>query len=61
MEEAQQQFEELLRRAPQNLDSLFALGVLALEAEHFAEARTYFERYLDLLGAAPGHDLDRST
>jgi tetratricopeptide (TPR) repeat protein len=58
LEEAQQQFEDLLRRAPQNPDSLFALGVLALEAERFADARKYLERYIDALGASSGHDMD---
>jgi tetratricopeptide (TPR) repeat protein len=58
LEEAQGQFEDVLRRAPQNPDSLFALGVLALEAERYADARGYLQRYIDALGATPGHDLD---
>ncbi|HYA66623.1 MAG TPA: tetratricopeptide repeat protein, partial [Burkholderiaceae bacterium] len=56
--EAREQFEELLRQSPKNPDPLFALGVLALEAERFGEARGYFERYLDELGASPDRDLD---
>ena len=58
LEEARQQFEELLRQNPKNLDPLFALGVLALEAERFSEARGYFERYLDATGSSPDRDLD---
>jgi Flp pilus assembly protein TadD len=58
LEEAQRQFEDVLRRAPKNADSLFALGVLALEAERFAEARNYLERYIAALGTSSGHDLD---
>jgi tetratricopeptide (TPR) repeat protein len=58
LEEAQHQFAEVERRAPRNPDALFALGVLALEAEHYAEARGHFEQYLDIVGTAPGHDLD---
>ena len=58
LEEARQQFEELLRQTPKNLDSLFALGVLALEAERYGEARGYFERYLDALGPSSDRDLD---
>ena len=58
LEEARQQFDELLRQNPKNLDPLFALGVLALEAERFIEARGYFERYLDALGSSPDRDLD---
>jgi len=58
LEEARQQFEELLRQNPKNLDPLFALGVLALEAERFAEARGYFERFLSAPGSSPDRDLD---
>ncbi len=58
LEEARQQFEELLRQNPKNLDPLFALGVLALEAERFAEARGHFERYLDAVGSSQDRDLD---
>lgn len=58
LDEGRQQFEELLRRAPQTPDPLFALGVLALEPEHFDEARGYLERYIDAVGPAPDRDLD---
>jgi len=58
LDEARQQFEELLRQAPQNPDPLFALGVLALEAERFAEARGYFERYLAAVESSSDRDLD---
>ena len=58
LEDARQQFEELLRRSPDSPDPLFALGVLALEAERYADARGYFERYLDKVGSAPDRDLD---
>jgi tetratricopeptide (TPR) repeat protein len=58
LDDGRQQFEELLRRAPQNPDPLFALGVLALEAEHFAQARTYLQRYLAAVGSSPDRDLD---
>jgi tetratricopeptide (TPR) repeat protein len=43
---ARAQFEELLRRDQRGPDPLFALGVLAMQAEMRAEARSYFERYL---------------
>jgi len=58
LDEGRQQFEELLRRSPQAPDPLFALGVLALEAEHFDVARGYLERYLAAVGPAPDRDLD---
>ncbi len=43
---ARVQFEELLRRDPNGPDPLFALGVLAQQAELRPQAREYFERYL---------------
>ncbi len=55
---AREQFEDLSQRAPQNPDPLFALGVLALDAEHFAEARGYLERYLASVGTTADRDLD---
>ena len=58
LDEGRLQFEEILRRSPQSPDPLFALGVLALEAEHFDVARGYLERYLAAVGPAPDRDLD---
>ncbi len=58
LDEGRQQFEELLRRAPQSPDPLFALGVLALESEHYADARSYLERYLAVVATSPDRDLD---
>jgi tetratricopeptide (TPR) repeat protein len=58
LDEGRLQFEELLRRAPQNPDPLFALGVLALEAERFDAARGYLERYLAAVGGTGDRDLD---
>jgi tetratricopeptide (TPR) repeat protein len=58
LDDGRQQFEELLRRAPQNPDPLFALGVLALESEHYADARGYLDRYLAAVGTSPERDLD---
>jgi len=58
LEEAQGQFADVERRAPQNPEALFALGVLALEAEHYDAARGHFERYLAVAGLTPGRDLD---
>jgi len=58
LDEGRQQFEILLQRSPQNPDPMFALGVLALESEHYAEARGHFEHYLAAVGNAPDRDLD---
>jgi tetratricopeptide (TPR) repeat protein len=58
LDDARQQFEELLRQAPQNPDPLFWLGRLALESERYDEARGYFERFLEAVGPASDRDLD---
>ncbi len=46
---ARAQFEELLRHDQQGPDPLFALGVLALQSDLRAEARLYFECYLQAI------------
>jgi tetratricopeptide (TPR) repeat protein len=59
--DARHQFEQVLADDPNNPDVLYALGVLSLEAPPpRAEARRYFERYLDALEDAPqsGRDPD---
>lgn len=56
--DAQAQFEDVLRRAPDNAEPLFALGVLELESEHFDEARGHFDRYLAALTPESGRDFD---
>lgn len=58
---ARAQFAEMLKRDANNLDALYAMGVLTLEERppRTSEARAYFERYLSALQAAPGsHDPD---
>jgi tetratricopeptide (TPR) repeat protein len=52
--EARAQFELVLRADPDNPDVLYALGVLALDAPPpRADARRFFERYLDIVEDAP--------
>ena len=46
---ARAQFEELLKHDQRGPDPLFALGVLALQADMRSEARSYFERYLQAI------------
>jgi tetratricopeptide (TPR) repeat protein len=58
LDEARQQFENLLEHNPQNPDPLFALGVLALESERYGYAREYFQRYLAAVGNSADRDLD---
>ncbi len=53
------QFERLLKDDAQNLDALYALGVLALdERPPRSRSRGYFERYLQVIEASPSpaHD-----
>jgi tetratricopeptide (TPR) repeat protein len=59
--QARAEFERVLTADPDNLDVLYALGVLALEGPPpRSDARRYFERYLDALEGAPqaGRDAD---
>ena len=58
---ARVEFERTLARDAENLDALYALGVLALDDRPpRSRARGYFERYLQTLGqaAGPTHDPD---
>jgi len=53
------QFEQILTQDRQNLDALYALGVLSLDDRPpRARSRGYFERYLQILetSASPAHD-----
>jgi tetratricopeptide (TPR) repeat protein len=59
--DARTEFEKVLTADPNNPDVLYALGVLALEAPPpRADARRYFERYLDVIEDSPqaGRDPD---
>ena len=59
--DARAQFEKVLSADPNNPDVLYALGVLALEAPPpRADARKYFEQYLEVVEEAPqaGRDPD---
>ncbi|MCS6945175.1 MAG: tetratricopeptide repeat protein [Sutterellaceae bacterium] len=52
--EARAQFERVLQQQQDNLDALYALGVLDMESPATrAAARRYFERYLQALEEAP--------
>jgi tetratricopeptide (TPR) repeat protein len=57
IDDARHQFEDLLRGAPDRPEALYALGVLALDGERNAEARSWFERYL---AVAPADDAAQS-
>jgi tetratricopeptide (TPR) repeat protein len=47
---ARVQFDEVIKRTPQSLDALYALGVLSMDrTQTRPDARDYFERYLKAL------------
>lgn len=46
LEEARQQFEQLLKDKPNDATAMYTLGALAMEARHFDLANNYFTRYL---------------
>lgn len=52
---ARDEFAEVLRRDADNLDALYAMGVLTLDGKPpRTESRAFFERYLKALEGAPG-------
>jgi tetratricopeptide (TPR) repeat protein len=57
LEPARVQFERLEKEAPEQIDALFALGVLALDAEQYEQADAYLQRYLAAAARDPGRDL----
>jgi tetratricopeptide (TPR) repeat protein len=59
-DQARGQFETLLKAQPQDLQSLYALGILALQMKNTKAAEQYFTRYLDLLSARDNDEHDPS-
>jgi len=57
-EAARAQFEELLKNDQRGVDALFALGVLAMQAEQHEPARSYFERYLKAIDDGAEREAD---
>ncbi|HEY0846116.1 MAG TPA: tetratricopeptide repeat protein [Noviherbaspirillum sp.] len=55
---ARTEFETLLKDQPQDLTSLYALGVLAMEMKDFKAAESYLATYLNLLSAKPDDERD---
>lgn len=54
-DDARRQFERLLQDRPDNPDLVYSLGLLALQGNLRADARTYFEKYLKLIDV-PEHE-----
>ncbi|MFD2270586.1 tetratricopeptide repeat protein [Undibacterium arcticum] len=58
--QARSQFETLLKAQPQDLQAMFALGILALQMKNPKAAEQYFTHYLDLLSARENDERDPS-
>jgi predicted Zn-dependent protease len=50
---AEQAYRKAIEAAPEFAPSYRALGVLRLKANHYADAQTYLDRYLELAPSAP--------
>ncbi|WP_295990161.1 tetratricopeptide repeat protein [Rugamonas sp.] len=59
-EPARAQFLVLLKQQPDNVATLYALGVMAMETADAAGAETYFKRFLAVVAEHPGEDRDPS-
>lgn len=55
---ARREFETMLKEQPQDLTSLYALGVLGVETRDFKSAEQYLTAYLKLLSAKPDDERD---
>ena len=59
-DEARKQFLLLLKEQPDNLATLYALGVTAMQSQDLAGAEDYFKRFIAVLGEHPGDERDPS-
>lgn len=57
---ARAEFEALLKDQPQDLTSLYALGVLGMQTNDLKSAERYLTAYLDILAAKPDDERDPS-
>ena len=57
-EAAKTQFQTLLQSQPQDPTVLYALGLLAMQSNHVADAEAYLTRYLKALDANPDEERD---
>ena len=55
---ARDQFEQMLKEDPQDLTSLFALGVLGIQTNDLRNAEKYLTTYLNVLSANPDEERD---
>ncbi|MYM21251.1 tetratricopeptide repeat protein [Duganella sp. FT135W] len=59
-DEARKQFLTLLKDQPDNIATLYALGVMAMQANDPAEAEKYFSRFVTVLEEHPNDERDPS-
>nr|WP_229217811.1 tetratricopeptide repeat protein [Rugamonas apoptosis] len=59
-DEARRQFLLLLKDQPDNLATLYALGVTAMQSQDLAGAEDYFKRFIAVLGDHPSDERDPS-
>lgn len=57
-DQARQQFETILKAQPDDLTSLYALGLLSAQIKDLKSAETYLTRYLDVLSRNPDEERD---
>ena len=57
---ARKQFLLLLKEQPDNLATLYALGVVAMQSNDMAGAEQYFKQFVAVLGDHPGDERDPS-
>jgi len=57
-EKARHEFEVMLKDQPQELSTLYALGVLSAQTNDFKAAERYLTTYVDLLAAKPDEERD---
>jgi tetratricopeptide (TPR) repeat protein len=53
-EEARSQFQSLLEADPKNADLVYSMALLSMQGKLPADARTYLQRYLQLIGDSEG-------
>ena len=59
-DKARAEFEKLLVAQPDNLTSLYALGMLGVQTNQLPEAEKYLARYVERLAASPDEERDPS-
>ncbi|MES2074706.1 MAG: tetratricopeptide repeat protein [Pseudomonadota bacterium] len=57
---ARKEFLSLLKEQPDNLATLYALGVTSMQSNDVAGAEDYFKRFIGVLGDRPGDERDPS-